>query len=83
MIQFCYIRLYLGIEIVYCQLLLWIAKMDMDWNLKKMHGPTFSSLNAMPAEITMASDAWWNVFLSFSFVSGVKALSYGFSTELT
>ena len=47
------------------------------------NGPTFSSLmlclqkspwQVMPDEMCL---------ISFSFVSGVKALSYGFSTELT
>ena len=32
MVQFCYLRLCLGIETVSCRLLL---RMDMDWNLKK------------------------------------------------
>ena len=36
MVQFCYLRLYLCIETVSCRLLQQIAKMDMDWNFKKM-----------------------------------------------
>ena len=35
MVQFCYFILYLlGIETVSCCLLLPMARMDMDWNLK-------------------------------------------------
>ena len=29
MVQFCYLRLHLGVEIVSCRLLQWIATMDM------------------------------------------------------
>ena len=43
MVQFCYIRLYLGIENVSCRLLLQMARMDIDWN---------QVLNAIQAKIT-------------------------------
>ena len=36
MVHFFRLRLYLGIENVSCLLLLWIARMDMDWNVKKL-----------------------------------------------
>ena len=29
MVQFCYLRLHLGVEIVYCRLLQWTARMDV------------------------------------------------------
>ena len=29
MVQFCYLRLHLGVEIVSCGLLQWIARMDV------------------------------------------------------
>ena len=34
MVQFCYLRLYLGIGTVSCGLLIQMARMDMDCNLK-------------------------------------------------
>ena len=34
MVQFCYLRLYLGIGTVSCRLLIQMARMDMEWNLK-------------------------------------------------
>ena len=37
MVQFCYLRLlYLGTETIFCHLLQRMAKMDMDWKLKKL-----------------------------------------------
>jgi len=36
MVQFCFLRSYLGIETVSFHLLLRMARMDMDWNLKKL-----------------------------------------------
>ena len=36
MVQFCFVRSYLGIETVSFHLLLRMAKMNMDWNLKKL-----------------------------------------------
>ena len=36
MIQFYYVRLYLGIETVVYRLLQRMARMDMDWDLKKL-----------------------------------------------
>ena len=37
MVQFCYLRLYLiGIQTVFCLLLPRMARMDMDWKLKKL-----------------------------------------------
>ena len=35
-VQFCYLRLYLCIEIVSCRLLQPMTRMEMDWNLKKL-----------------------------------------------
>ena len=37
MVQFCYLKLYLGIETVSCHLLQRMARMEMDWNLKKLN----------------------------------------------
>ena len=52
MAQFCYLRPYLGIENVFCRLLLRIG--------------TYSSFYAISAKITekniMVSGPWWNVF---------------------
>ena len=36
MVQFCYLRLYLGIETDSYRLLKRMARMDMDWNMKKL-----------------------------------------------
>ena len=36
MVQFCYLRLYVGAETVSCRLLLRMARMDADWNLKNL-----------------------------------------------
>ena len=36
MVQFCFLRSYLGTETVSFHLLLRMARMDMDWNLKKL-----------------------------------------------
>ena len=52
MVQFSYSRLYLGIKTISCRLLQGIGRMGMDWDLKKLHGPTLSSSNATPAKIT-------------------------------
>ena len=32
MVEFCYLRLYLGTETVSCRLLQRMARMDLDWN---------------------------------------------------
>ena len=49
MVKACSLRLYLGIETVFCRLLQWMARMDMELKLEK-GGPTvFSSFNAMPS----------------------------------
>ena len=50
MAQLCYLSLYLGIKIVSCRLLQRMARMEMDWNLKTLGRPTFSSLNVMRAK---------------------------------
>ena len=50
MVQFFYVRLYLGIKTVSFRPLLRMARMDMDWNLKKL-GYFFSSFNATPSNI--------------------------------
>ena len=44
--------LYWGIGNVSCRLLLRIARMDMDWKLKKYVGPTFSSFYTKPTKIS-------------------------------
>ena len=50
MVQFCYFILYLlGIETVFCCLLLPMARMDMDWNLKKL-GQLFLNFKLMPTK---------------------------------
>ena len=36
MVQFCYLRLYLGIVTVSCHLLQRMARMEMDWDLKQL-----------------------------------------------
>ena len=36
MVQFCFSRSYLGIETVSCHLLSRMARINMDWNLKKL-----------------------------------------------
>ena len=46
-VQFCYLRLYLGTETIFCRLLQRMARIDME-----EVGPEFSSFNAMPAKIT-------------------------------
>ena len=46
MVQFCYLRLYLGIETVSCRLLQRMVRMDLDWNLKNL------GFLAMTAKIT-------------------------------
>ena len=43
MVQFCYLRLHLGIQTVTCRLLQRMARMDMDWRLEKA-GPVFQAL---------------------------------------
>ena len=59
-----------------CWLLLQMARMDTDCNLKKL-GPTFKSFNAMLAKITktniMVSALWWN-FSIIAFSVWVKAV---------
>ena len=51
MVQFCYLRLYLGTENLSCLLMQRMTRMVMDWNLKTLEY-LFSSFNAMPAKIT-------------------------------
>ena len=51
MIQFCYLRPYLGIETASCRMLAQTARMDMDWNLKKL-GQLFQVFNALTTNIT-------------------------------
>ena len=41
-LEFCYLRVYSGIETVSCRLLLWMARIGMDWNVK--NGACFSRL---------------------------------------
>ena len=50
MVQFCFLRLWLRIETVSCRLLLWMARIDMDWNLEKL-GRLFHVLNTMTTKI--------------------------------
>ena len=50
MVQFCYLRLYLGTETISCRLCQRMARMDMDCNLKKL-GQRFTKCNAMPTKI--------------------------------
>ena len=51
MVQFCCVRRCLGIEIVFCRLLLQSERMDIDLNLKKS-GQLFLSFSSMPVKIT-------------------------------
>ena len=59
MVQFCYLRLYLGIVTVSCHLLQRMARMEMNWM-------NFSSFNAISAKLTLKNimfhAAWWNLF---------------------
>ena len=45
MVQFCYLRLHLGIETLSCRLLQWIARMDLN--------SSFSSFKIKPTKITL------------------------------
>ena len=47
MVQFCYSRLYFGIETISCHQSQWVVKDGLGLKLEKL-GPTFSSINAMP-----------------------------------
>ena len=63
MVQFCYLRLYLGIVTVSCHLLQRMARMEMDWDLKQLgqlirvlmpflqHSPPKISCFMLPDEI--------------------------------
>ena len=93
--QFCYLRLYLGIETVSFCLLPWMARMDMDWNLKKFaqQFPVYITGNAMPTKITKINTLGLCSQMEFTlkiphnytgaFCVWVKPLSSDFSTELT
>ena len=43
MVKLCYLRLYLGIEIVSCRLLLRMTKMEMDWNFNFFKFESFAN----------------------------------------
>ena len=94
--QFCFLRLYLGIETVSFCLLPWMARMDMDWNLKKFgqQFPVYIIVNAMPTKITkkntfgLCSQMEFTLKIPHNYYTGafcvwVKPLSSEFSTELT
>ena len=61
MVQFCYLRQYLGFENGSCRLLQRMARMDTDW--------TFWRFKAMLSKITikviMVSAPWCNIFDSY------------------
>lgn len=52
MVQFCYFRLYLGVEAVSCHLLRAMHGKDRNRLKVKNSGPNFSSFNEMPAKPT-------------------------------
>lgn len=62
MVQFRHVREYLQIETVFCRLLTRVARMYMDWNLKKL-GQRFKFYAKITIEIIMViCAAWWNLF---------------------
>ena len=65
MVQFCYLRLYLGIVTVSCHLLQRMARMEMDWDLKQL-GQLFlvlmPFLQNSPPKISCFIPPWWNLF---------------------
>ena len=64
MIQVYYVRLYLGIETVFYRLLQWMARMDMDWDLKKLDQRfepfilRLQNIHLPKKKITMVSASW-------------------------
>ena len=65
-LQFCYLRVYSGIETVSCRLLLWMARIGLDWNVKNgayflrlmlcLHkSPKHSTLIVLPDKICQIS----------------------------
>ena len=54
-VQFCYFRLYIGIETVSCRPLQRIARMDVDWNFK------FNAVHSAITKKIVMSVAWGNL----------------------
>ena len=82
MVQFCYLRLYLGIETVSRRLLRRMARMDMDWNMKKL-GQLFQVfMLSLQKKHHKMFDIYFTSQTEHFFV-WVKALSDDFGTELT
>ena len=74
MVQFCYLRLYLGIESVSCRLLQRMAGTVVECNLKKLGHPfqvLMLCLQNTPQNYNCSCSLW------------VKILSIDFITELT
>ena len=80
MVQFCYLRLYLGIETVSCRLLQRMARMDMDWNLKGLDQLKIQGY-ACTQKIIMLSALWWNLFAIFSITLQELHLCMGKDTK--
>ena len=55
MVKLCYLRLYLGIEIVSCRLLLRMTRMDMDWNFNFFKFECFANKNHQKGIVVTAS----------------------------
>ena len=60
MVQFCYLRLYLATKTIFCRLLQRMAKMDVDWNWKKL-GQRFHVQNSTPEKINHQKKLLWLV----------------------
>ena len=92
MVQFCYVRFYLGVDPVSCCLLQGIARTDMDWNFKKLcqlFQVLMLCLQKSSKKI-LVSFPWWNLFdidilqhCKGTLCLWGKPLGNDFSTELT
>ena len=92
LVQFCWVRFYLGVETVSCCLLQGIARTDMDWNFKKL----CQLFQVLMLCLQKSSKKYWLVFLDEIFLISIffttvklqsclwgKPLGNDFSTELT
>ena len=59
LVQFCWVRIYLGVETVSCCLLQGIARTDMDWNFKKL----CQLFQVLMLCLQKSSKKYWLVFL--------------------
>ena len=86
------LRLYVGIETISRCLLIWMARMDMDSNLKKL-GQLFQVLmvclqkspkhSSVKCFLMKFVSYFTNLLQHFNFFVWVKVLSHDFSTEST